>query len=47
MRLSPGQNVGPYEILLALGGGGMGEVYKPGDTSLEPTVAPIGLRERF
>ena len=37
MRLSPGQNVGPYEILPALGLGGIGEVYNVAIKRCPPT----------
>ena len=39
MTLATGSKLGPYEIVGALGAGGMGEVYQARDTRLERTVA--------
>jgi Tol biopolymer transport system component len=47
MPLSPGVRLGPYEILDALGAGGMGEVYRARDTRLDRTVAIKILPEQL
>lgn len=39
MAISPGDRLGPYEILAPIGTGGMGQVFKARDTRLERIVA--------
>ena len=39
MSLSPGQRLGPYEVVDLVGAGGMGEVYRARDTRLNRDVA--------
>ena len=47
MTVAPGTRLGPYEILGAIGAGGMGEVYKATDTRLNRTVAIKVLPSHF
>ncbi len=47
MRLSPGTRLGSYEIVSAIGAGGMGEVYRARDTNLGRDVAIKVLPEAF
>ena len=45
--LSPGTRLGPYEVIEAIGAGGMGEVYRARDTTLGRDVAIKVLPEDF
>ena len=47
MGLALGARVGPYEILAALGAGGMGEVYRARDATLQRDIALKVLPELF
>src|SRR6476659_11151046 len=47
MTFAPGSRLGPYEILVALGSGGMGEVYRARDGRLVREVAVKVLSEEF
>src|SRR5579872_889335 len=39
MELAEGTRLGPYEVIAAVGAGGMGEVYRARDTRLDRSVA--------
>ena len=45
MALTPGTRLGPYEIAAQIGEGGMGEVYRATDTTLNRQVAVKVLPE--
>src|SRR5678809_1224978 len=47
MPLGPGARLGPYEIVSAIGAGGMGEVYRATDTNLGREVAIKVLPDAF
>ena len=46
MPLTTGSKLGPYEIVAAIGAGGMGEVYRARDTTLNRDVAIRCCRRR-
>jgi serine/threonine protein kinase len=47
MSLTPGNRIGVYEIIAAIGAGGMGEVYRARDTKLHRDVAIKVLPDLF
>jgi serine/threonine protein kinase len=47
MPLEAGARLGPYEIVAAIGAGGMGEVYKAVDPRLNRIVAIKVSKEQF
>ena len=47
MSLTPGARVGPYEVVGAIGAGGMGEVYRAHDPKLQRDVALKILPDAF
>src|SRR5580693_6484420 len=47
MAILPGTRLGPYEVLSAIGAGGMGEVYRARDTKLEREIAIKVLPANF
>jgi eukaryotic-like serine/threonine-protein kinase len=45
--LSPGDRIGPYEVIAPVGAGGMGEVYRTRDDRLHRDVALKIVSPRF
>ena len=46
MSLTLGAHLGPYEILAAIGAGGMGQVYRARDAKLNRDVARLAVLKR-
>ncbi len=47
MTLAPGTTLGPYQVTAKIGEGGMGEVYRARDTTLDRDVALKVLPDAF
>ncbi len=47
MALEPGTTLGPYAVTAKIGEGGMGEVYRARDTTLDRDVALKALPQTF
>ena len=47
MALQPGTTLGPYSVTAKIGEGGMGEVYRARDTTLDRDVAIKVLPDAF
>ncbi len=47
MALEPGTTLGPYSVTAKIGEGGMGEVYRARDTTLDRDVALTVLSRSF
>jgi len=47
MQISPGESLGPYEILSLIGEGGIGQIWKARDTRLDRVVAIKRLKGEY